>query len=332
MKSASEKSAEAPGRSWRSIRQDVSSPAMSRRGRRRRLIAWSKAAGLALAVALSGWGLYEVIHSWTADRAALATAVRSAPVREVVLITDGVLSQKWVHDTLALPKGASLVELDLPALRDRLLAHGQIRLAVLTRSFPDTLVVTLQERSPVARLQASDVSGAKRQLLVSKEGVAYEGFGYDVPLLTSLPWLDGVRLVRDGKSYAPIAGMTEVSALLATAQLQAPHLYRKWLVVSLERLALFDEIIVKAEDVSQMVFSRQRDFYKQIAQLDYVLDAAQGLPDGRGLQSVNLTLEGQVPVKLIDGPATTVTPAAPAVQAPRFILQPSSQRRTKSDL
>ena len=142
------------GRSWRSIRQEVSSPAMSRRGHRRRLFAWLKISGLTASVALAGWAVYELAHSWTTDRAALTTAVHSAPVRETVLITDGVLSQKWVADTLALPKGASLMALDLRALRDRLLSHGQIRVAVLTRSFPDTIVVTLQERSPVARIQA----------------------------------------------------------------------------------------------------------------------------------------------------------------------------------
>lgn len=322
-----DKTTEAPGRSWRSIRQEVSSPALSRHGRRRRLLAWLKAGGLTAAVTLTGWAVYEVANSWAHDRAALATAVHSAPVRETVLITDGVLSQKWLHGVLALPKGASLMALDLPALRDRLLAHGQIRVAVLTRSFPDTLVVTLQERSPVARLQASEGLGLTKQLLVAKDGIAYEGIGYDQPLLASLPWLDGVRLVRDGKGYAPIPGMADVSALLSTAQLQAPHLYRDWLIVSLARFESADEIVVKAQDVPEIVFSRRRDYFKQVAQLDYVVDAAQTLPEP-GLQSVNLTLDGQVPVRLrgeAAGPAREPEP-------PRFSLQPPSQRNKQRDL
>ncbi|MFZ5496070.1 MAG: cell division protein FtsQ/DivIB [Verrucomicrobiota bacterium] len=329
MKPAPAKPAEAPGRSWRSIRQEVSPPAMSRRGRRRRLLAWVKAGGLTLTVALAGWGGYALVHSWATDRAALATAVHSAPVRETVLITDGVLGQKWVTDMLALPRGASLMALDLPALRDRLLAHGQIRVAVLTRSFPDTLVVTLQERTPVARIQASDEPGRVTQLLVAKDGVAYEGLGYDRQLLASLPWLDGVRLVRDGRGYAPIPGMADVAALLSTAQLQAPHLYRNWLIVSLARLESADEILVKAQDVPQVVFSRKRDFYKQVARLDYVLDAALMLPEAAGLQSVNLTLEGQVPVRLSGAPGE---PERAVEEAPRFSLQPPSQRRKQRDL
>jgi len=329
MKPSPPSPAEAPGRSWRTIRQEVSSPAMSRRGRRRRLMAWLKVTAVLASLGLVGWGIYEFADSWSSDRAALATAVHSAPVGEPVLITDGVLDQKWVARVLALPKGASLMTLDLVALRDRLLAHGQIRVAVLTRSFPDTLVVTLQERSPVARIQTGDGSGSTRRLLVAKDGVAYEGFGYDKSLLASLPWLDGVRLIKAGAGYGPIPGMADVSALLSTAQLQAPHLYQNWLIVSLARLEDADEIIVKAQDVPEVVFSRKRDYYKQVARLDYVLDAAGALP-APGLQSVDLTLDGHVPVRLLGSAAET--PAEAPVERPlQFSLQPS-QRNKQRDL
>lgn len=323
-----DKPVEAPGRSWRSIRQDVSSPAMSRQGLRRRMFAWLKIGGLATAVALGGWAVFELAHSWSTDRAALTTAVHSAPVRETVLITDGVLSQKWVADTLAMPKGASLMALDLPALRDRLLAHGQIRLAVLTRNFPDTLVVTLQERTPVARVMAADSSGLAKALLVAKDGVVYEGQLYEKSLLEELPWLDGIRLVRSGRSYEPVAGMGEVSALLSTAQLQAPHLYRDWLIVSLASLADRDELLVRTKDRTEITFSRKRDFYKQIAQLDYVIEAARSLPEAAALQSVNLTLEGQVPVKL-QGTPDELVKTVPA--RPDFSLPSPSQRRKQRD-
>ena len=315
---------EPPGRSWRNIRQVVQPLAMSRQGRRRQQLEWLKV-GTLLTLALgAAWGGYTVVHSWETDRAALATAVHSEPVRDVVLITDGVLTQKWVAGVLALPKSASLMALELPVLRDRLLLTGQVRVAVLTRSFPDTLVVTLQERTPVARLQASESDGTTRQLLVAKDGVVYDGLNYDKQMIAGLPWLDGVRLVKSAQGYEPITGMGDVSTLLSTAQLQAPHLYREWLVVSLARLAQSDEILVKAQDIPEIVFSRKRDFFKQIAQLDYVVDQVRTLPEP-ALQSVNLALEGQVPVKLLTSPdeQTKLSPAD-------FPLQPA-QRKVKRD-
>jgi len=295
---------------------------MSRRGRRRQVGSWLKVTFLSGSVALAAWGLFMVIHSWSTDRAALATAVHSAPVRSVSVITNGVLTHKWAAGVLDLPPSISLLAVDLPAMRDKLLAHGQVQAAVLTRSFPDTLVLSLQERTPVARIQASEGFGLTRQLLVAKDGVVYEGVGYDQALLASLPWLDGVRLVKSERGYAPIAGMADVSALLTTAQLEAAHLYRGWRVVSLARLAEADEIIVKARDVPQIVFSRKRDFYKQLARLSYVVtEAARVLPEPN-FQSVNLTLEGQVPVRLAGTP-DELTPAAGRVP---LSLQPSPSK------
>jgi len=301
---------------------------MSRRGHRRRLIAWTKVSMLVLVLGAVAWGGYELVHSWSTDRAGLARAVHSEPVKEIVVITDGVLNQKWATGVLNVPKGSSLMGLDLAALREKLNAFGQVRFAVLTRSFPDTLVVTLQERTPVARIQASEGLGQMRQLMVAKDGTVYEGIGYDRPLVASLPWLDGVRLVRavSGPGFAPIAGMEDVSALLTAAQLHAPHLYRSWMVVSLERLALADEIQVKAQDVEKIVFSRRRDFFKQIAQLDYVIDASHVLPEPN-LQSVNLTYEGQVPVRLAGTPEELNN-----AMRPEFSLPQLPQRTNKRDL
>jgi hypothetical protein len=313
------------GRSWRSIRQELR-PAMSRQGRRRQLLAWTKGILLCATVIGTGWGAYELAHSWTTDRAGLATAVHSERVREVTLITDGVLTKDWAVATMALPKTASLMALDLPALRDRLLATGQVRVAVLTRNFPDTLVVTLQERTPVARLQAGDGAGAPKPLLVAKDGVVYDGLHYDQAMLDTLPWLDGLTLARGPKGFEPVAGMDDVSALLSTAQLQAHHLYRDWQVVSLARLDERDEIIVKAKDRMEVTFSRKRDFFKQIAQLDYVIDAARALDSAPALQSVNLALDGQVPVRLQSVTAPQATAAAPAPKTPSFSLQPSQPR------
>jgi len=325
MTDAPDNSAPIPGRSWRSIRQELR-PAMSRQGRRRQFTAWAKGIVLSVTVAGAGWGIYELAHSWSTDRAGLATAMHSERVRDVTLITDGVMTKDWVVATMALPKSASLMALDLPVLRDRLLAGGQVRGAVLTRNFPDTLVVTLQERTPVARLQAEDSTGAAKALLEAKVGVVYDGLHSDRAMLESLPWLDGFTLARTAQGFEPVAGMDEVSALLSTAQLQAPHLYRDWLVVSLARLAERDEIIVKAKDRMEVTFSRRRDFFKQIAQLDYVIDAARALEAAPALQSVNLALEGQVPVKLQAVTAEQATAAAPAPKTPSFSLQPSQPR------
>lgn len=329
-----ENSTPRPGRSWRTIRQEVTPRAMSRRGRRRQLMGWTRAGALAVLLAASGWGIYTVVSAWESDRAALASAVRSEPVREVLLLTDGVLTRDWVVQTLALPREVSLMALDLAAQREKLMAHGQIRLAVLTRSFPDTLVVTLQERTPVARLQVEDGLGQPRQLLVARDGVVYEGAQYDRTMVAALPWLAGFSLRRAaGGGYEPVSGMETVTDLLTTAQIQAPHLYREWLFVSLARLADRGELVVKAQDIEEIVFSARDDYHRQLAQLDYILDATRRqLGAEPALQSVNLSLGAQVPVRLGRTPeelARQVKNRAPQFE---LTLPASNPRQTKRDL
>jgi cell division protein FtsQ len=330
-----EKNNAQPGRSWRTIRQEVTPRAMSSRGRRRRLMAWTKGVALVALTGISVWGLYAIVHAWESDRAAIASAVKSEPVRDIVVVTDGVLGKEWAARTLALPRDTTLMALNLGALREKLNAFGQVRVAVLTRSFPDTLVINLQERTPVARIQVED-GLAKKQLLVAKDGVVYDGVSYDKALLASLPWLDGFRLRRTetGNGYAPIGGMKEVADLLTTAQLQAPHLYRGWLFVSLARLAEHDEIVVKAQEVPEIVFSARQDFFRQIAQLDYIIDQTKNALGEPALLSVNLALGPQVPVKLAQTPAQLAHPEKARAVAPAFSISPSSssQRKPSRDL
>jgi cell division protein FtsQ len=167
--------------------------------------------------------------------------------------------------------------------------------------------------------------------MVAKDGVVYDGVNYDKQMVASLPWLDGVTLKRAGDGYVPIADMEDVASLLTTAQLQAPHLYRGWMIVSLARLATRNEIVVKSQDIAEIVFSRKEDFFKQLAQLDYIIDTVTEKTAGLQppvVQSVNLALGGQVPVRL----ALSPTDLAKQKHSMDFNLQPTSSRKGQRDL
>jgi hypothetical protein len=284
-------------RSWKEISQQVNPRTLSAAGRRR--LAHSMAQGLLLVVllAVGAWGAWEIVHTLRSDSRALGGGAGGAPLRELVVLTDGVLPEQWVRETLALPPDAGLMALDLFALRERLLASGQVRAADLRRNFPDTLVVTLQERLPVARVRAQFRSHEVQDLLVAADGEVYEGFGYDGLLLASLPYLDGVRLVRTERGFRPIAGMEHVARLLHAAQYEAEHLYRTWRVLSLARLADHHEIVVRTRDIPEIVFNRRDDLVRQLARLDYIVDFVRSQP-GAALQRVDLSHGAQVPVEL----------------------------------
>lgn len=269
------------------------------------------------ALAALGWLGYE---AWRSEAHGLAKAASLPPVQQIALATDGVLDDAWIRRALALPSGATLMDLDLPQLQERLLADGQVRSVSLTRRFPATLAVHLAERSPVARVMVQLPGEQPAALLVARDGVVYNGAGYDEALRESLVWLDGFRLTRQDGRIQPIPGMEVVADLIAKARNEAPHLYATWRVVSLARLQADGEIEVRAADVERIRFGTNQDFFRQLAQLDVLLDLAQTRPD-QPLREINLavgrTTDGrvQVPVLLdVPGPSAAASPSRPAVR------------------
>lgn len=290
-------------RSWRDIPQEIAPRSMSREGRRRLTMGLVKACAVTVVIAVGVWTAFELVELWQHDPSKLAAPVKSEPLRAIKLNTDGVLDLQWIQDRLKLPKGVTLMELDLAALQRALLSDGQVKTAVLTRRFPDTLIASLQERSPVGRLRAADSSGNPVDLLVARDGVVFPGSNFSDNLVSSLPWLGGVSLHRSGAGFVPISGMETVADLLATAQGNVPALYRNWKIISLERLASDGEIVVKTADPMEVIFGTRDDFFKQVALLDAVLAEIRLQPHNQ-VSTINLTYgKRQVPVSFSPVPA-----------------------------
>lgn len=305
-------------RSWRDIPQEIAPRAMSSEGRKRLTFGTLKLGAIVISIVATAWGAFEVWNTWQHEPTKLAAPVKSQPVKTITLRTDGVLDRAWAERTLALPRNVSLMELDLYSLRTRLLASGQARSAVLTRKFPDTLAVTLEERSPVVRVKAQIGDDAPREFLVARDGTVFVGAGFSPDLINSLPWLAGVKLVRAEAGFEPIAGLDKVADLLGATAANAPALYRDWRIISLQRFATDEEIVVQAGRVSEIVFGLREPFFSQIARLDLILDHTQAQTE-KPLRKVNLAVGGaQVPVALDDPAPSGKTAAASDVwTAPR---------------
>lgn len=285
---------------------------MSRGGRRRAMFSWLRTGVFAGALLTCGGLAWLGYEAWHEQSPAFTRAASLPPVKAIALSTDGVLDDAWLRRTLSLPAGATLMDLDLQRLHDRLLQGGQVQAASLTRRFPATLAVHLTERSPVARVMVEQPGeDTPSELLVARDGVVYAGVGYDPAMVGSLVWLDGFRLVRAEGRIQPIPGMPQVADLIAKARNEAPHLYASWRVVSLARLQTDGELEVRSAEVEKIIFGANQDFFRQLAQLDMLLEIAQSQPD-RPLREINFaigrTADGrmQVPV-LLDRPEPATT-------------------------
>lgn len=298
---------------------------MSRGGRWRLALATLRMMAVLALIATLGWAAWMVASSLQETPRGSAVAAPTVPLKTLVLKSDGMLAgnRDWLARTLALPKRATLIELDLLALRDRLLADGQVATANLTRRFPDELVVQITERTPVARVMA-EIGGEQQRLLVARDGVVFEGAGYDAALIETLPWLGGVVLAREAGRFLPVPDMAVASELLGKAQLEAEHLYRTWHVISLARLRSDREIEVRtrAPLAATIVFGATGDFLLQLAKLDYMWDqlAKKPLRHAR----IDLSLGRQVPVTVDVAPESDVAADThAAAPTPEFSLLPA---------
>jgi cell division protein FtsQ len=310
-------------RSWKDIRQGVSPRAMSKEGHRRRRFANLKFAALCTLLIGGTVGAVELYFTWESHPSEITDAGRSIPLKRVVFSTDGVLDQPWLDRTLALPKTASLMNLDLAALERRLLASGQVQAVVLRRRFADNaLAVTLQEREPVVRMMVQLGGAPPCERLVAADGVVFEGVAYGPAALNRLPWLGGVRLRHTADhGFEPIAEMRRTAELLRTAHALVPDLCAGWDVVSLARFASDHEIAVRSRLIPEIVFDVRKEFPEQLARLDYIVDflRSKGSPP---LQRIDLALGDQVPVELQE-----TVPLKPGNGAPRKTVFQPKQRR-----
>jgi len=301
--------------------------AMSREGKWRLTTSVLRATGAAAVIGSAVWGAWEVTRALQENPQKMPASAKSVAVKSLELKTDGVLGNEWLARTLALSKNTSLMEIDLQALRIRLMAGGQVKTASLTKSFPDTLKAQVSERSPVARVMA-DLRGQQTALLVAQDGVVFDGVGYEDALLSALPWLDGVKLTRSNDRYRPVEHMGVVAELLARARLDAEHLYKTWQVVSLARLESDGELNVRTKGGTTVVFGANGDFFQQLAKLDYQWEIFSTMPTPPAKIDLSLGREVSVAFQPASASPVNTTPAA-AAKAPALNFFPNSQPKSK---
>lgn len=279
---------------WKDIDQSVKPKAMSSASERRVWLGRAKVFGGVLLVGIVLAAALHVAPKLEGGSDVIAKAGESMPVATVDIQTDGSLDREYLLRMLDLPRDANLLSVDLEVLKQRLESIGQIAHAVVTRRFPDTLEVTVAERTPIMRMLVQRPNGETLNLFVDTEGVVFEADRLDPSISRRLPFLYGVDLSKREEGFSDVDNIGPLADLLSEAQAIAPHIYSTWRIMSLEK---DDRLIAKGKLVKEVVFDRYSDFRDQLARLDYILDYHRGLGSGP-LQRIDLTLGEQVPVTL----------------------------------
>lgn len=281
--------------SWRRLAAQPAAPASTPISQKRQNRDMIKKIAIATLLCVAAIIAFEVYSTWKHNPANIKAPVKDTPLKTIAVRSNGVLDQAWAVRVLALPQKIDMMELDMAALRDRLLDSPQVRTAVLARQFPDTLVITLEERSPVARLVIQQPDGRREELLVSTDGAVYAGANYSPETVSALPYLADVTLLRTAPGshqYLPLNGINFVAQLVAAARINTPDLYATWKSISMKRYDEDRVLIVNTDRAVQITFGLRDEFINQLARLDYMLgDLARSATPSRGpLRTIDLSV------------------------------------------
>ena len=134
------------------------------------------------------------------------------PFKNLVFATNGVLTEAWLKSHLSMPWGKNLLSIDLEVLQARILKYSQIKQVDIAREFPDTLKITLTERTACGKMLISK-GGKKSVRLISDEGYIFSPIGYKKEMVRLLPTISNIpqKLITNNE----ILGFHFVSELIS---------------------------------------------------------------------------------------------------------------------
>ena len=141
---------------------------------RRRIVVCVSAVSLIAAGAGAGWliktGKAEAWAHKTAQSLIKMTARAGLKVDEIMVTGRQRTDRSILLEAVSVDRGDPILWLDLAGLQARVAALPWVRAAVVERQLPDTLIVRLEEREPLALWQRKG-----RFTLIDREGVALSG-------------------------------------------------------------------------------------------------------------------------------------------------------------
>jgi cell division septal protein FtsQ len=296
--------------SWRGIQQHKLKRVLTPQSRFKQLKIIGKwgLAVLLLCICMGlGWGIWRGYHGVSAWMAVVGP-MRS--LQAVSFETNGVLTRQWVESHWRFPWGKPLDQIDIFKLKALLEAQGQVRSATVTRQFPDTLGIVLEEACPIVKILIKNKAQKPIIYLVDARGELYQGVGYSSAVLEALPYLEGITLQKNKTgAFFPIVGFEGIAAFLDLIHVSYPALYQQMKSFDLRHWSPGqDEVgslmLLKLRSGLVIQFAA-RNAAQQLDRLIYILNY---LEDNAyaGALKIDLTFEDQAIVEFSKNPAMVI--------------------------
>jgi len=260
---------------------------------------------------------------WLGGKEALRRFVWENPdyfLREINFATDGALTREQVLGVANITEGRNIFTVDLGHARAAIEQMPQVENAVVQRTLPNRMSITLRERRPIAWIAArgeEDPSSSDRSFMIDARGIVLRSRML-LPEYFHLPVISGFETgnLVPGERVNDLG----MQAALELIRLDADSTRFQAQNIDLSKGYC---LIVTDQQRAKITFGLDR-IDKQLDRLYRCLDRAAA--DHKELQTVNLLVERNVPVTFSEPEAEAPAVEPPAVRPPR--PAPAPEERT----
>jgi cell division protein FtsQ len=244
------------------------------------------------------FGAKRALNSWFFENSDYA-------VRNIQVTTDGKLTRDTILRTAGIDEGTNIFTVNLLQVQDRLRTLPQVEESRIQRVLPNKLVITIQERRPVAWIVAAASSDVPPTFadafLVDRRGILLKP-------KASAPEYAGLPVILGGETSLLIAGQSlekeEVKAALELIRDAAEILQTRFQIQSID---ISREYCLVVTDKQRSVITFGTDeLVQQLRRLERLMNYCD--KNNKELQTVNLMVQRNVPVTFVP-PVTAETEA-----------------------
>ncbi len=149
-------------------------------------------------------------------------------ISKIVVESDSRVSEDVLRNLAGITPDASLLTMNPRVTADRIAAHPSVREVSVSRSFPETLILRVDTREPVAVVLA-DVEGGQRAVLIDDDGILFERGTLTAEKAADLrlPALSGLQLEGFTAGMELPIRLLGLVKRLKEMQIDAPQLFRQ---------------------------------------------------------------------------------------------------------
>jgi len=205
--------------------------------------------------------------------------------RSVASEGNRIIAQETILRQAAVPLNRKLEDIDLSAVQKRVLQNPYIREAAVHRDFPDRVLISVEERVPVAAIAADKLYYVDREGMILP--TVQSEFVFDLPVITGAA---SVQECRPGKRIAHPTLQEALRVVLAAEKISNP-LYRR---ISEIHIQSDGELLLYTAEFGVPVYFGRGSIVDKLTLLEGFWTTIVNTQGGQTLRAVDVRFANQV--------------------------------------